>query len=821
MKILKNLLISCLIFNSLLLIQESNAQVVINEICSKNDSVVKDNFGEYSDFIELYNASNLPYDLSNHYLSDKKNDLKKWQFPNVKVPAKGFLLIFASNRNLRDSVLHSNFKIAQNGENISLSDSFGNPINLIEMPFLLPNHSFGRQTDGDSTWVIFTEPSPDSSNNNKNFELDYSHLAPFFSQNSGFYPNQIAVEIISNLDNATIRYTLDGSEPTDSSSIYSSSLEIDTTTVLKARTFASNFESKTRTASFFIQENVSLPVFSISTNSNLLFQPDSGIYMFGANADSVFPFYGANFWQEKEIPIYIEYFDENKNLAFAQQADLEIHGGRSARTKAMRPFRILAKNKYGEGFFNYPLFPSKNINQYKRFVLRNSGSDFNKTHFRDAIINQELINKTHIDANAYEPVLVFINGKFWGIYNLREKLDKYYLKSNYNLDENNVDLLEKDTMIVEGNFNDFNVLFDFVKTKDLSTKENFDFVESQIDLENFMDYFIAETYFNNFDWPLNNIKYWKEKSPKGKWRYLFFDLDVSLGHHGWSNYDKDNLGRILTIPDSLSKHAFIFNELLKNQDFKNNFINRYADLMNTLFLAENWENAIRKTKSKIEPEMQRHLNQWNTKSFQSWENEIENRAIPFVLNRPEFARNFIEQNFNLQNQVNLRLDIYPPNAGKIHLNTLEIDNFPWNGIYFNGVPVKVSIEQNPGYRFKYWESKSGEIYRNKNPNLEFNFENDAILIAHFEGNLTIPEIQLVPNPAKQNVILRFYSDVFGEAEIKIYNALGKKVLEIPTSEINIGLNEITLELNNLIPGIYFVQLASLNRNQTLKLVLEK
>ncbi|MCD4745198.1 MAG: CotH kinase family protein, partial [Bacteroidales bacterium] len=634
-----------------------------------------------------------------------------------------------------NSFLHTNFKLSGNGEEIIICDSDLNIIDHKEFPYLQANHSFGRYQDGASAWVIFKEPTSNLSNNSSVGFTAYAEK-PEFSLISGFYSNQQQVSIINNLPNSVIRFSLDGSCPTDSSLLYEQPIDIDSTLVLKAGTFHNDYlPSDIETSTYFINDSSSLPVFSISIDPNDLWDWCAGIYVMGPNANPNFPHFGANFWQDWEKPAHIEYYDKEQHLGFKQNIGLKIHGHWS-RAYPMKGLRILAKEQYGKSEIDYQLFPDKEIYSFQRFILRNSGQDYNITHFRDALMHKIVQNKTPVDIQDYQPAIVFINGKYWGVHNIREKIDRYYVNGNYNINIDSIDLLKNNYEIVEGNYYDYAKMIDYIKNTAIIDSIVYDSINAMLNIENYTDYFISEMFYVNPDWPNHNIKYWKSHNDTSRWKYMMTDLDPGLGLYYYPA--KNELYRILHGNILWCDNHTILRRLIENIKYKHYFINRYADLLNTIFKPENIIFFTNRIRNAIMCEMQRHFNKWGG-NMELWESNVQ-KILNFANERPGYVRTHIQDEFNLEKQVVISLEVDSTGTGSIKINTIIPDSLPWQGIYFSNVPVELMAIPDSGYLFSHWQSNL-YLYNSDtlNKNFIINLDTNDVFKAFFILNTIIPD----------------------------------------------------------------------------------
>ncbi len=639
------------------------------------------------------------------------------------------------------SFLHTDFKLSGNGESVYLMNPSKSTIDMMTFPYLQVDNSYGSFPDGSVNNVYFGIPTPDATNNSSSTATGYV-ADPVFSLAGGFYMVNQTLLLSDTFPASQIRITMDGSVPDVTDPLYSVPISIDSNMIIRARAFATGYlPSEIITKSYFIDDASTLPVLSITTDPANLWDFNTGIYVLGPNADPGNPNFGANFWQNWEIPIHLEYYSADAVLQFDQDFGMKIHGGWS-RAQPQKSLRILAKGRWGKSTLDYQLFPDKEIYSFKRFILRTSGNETaqNGTFFRDALMHKAVEN-TFNDYQDHVPAIVYLNGEFWGIQNIREKIGKYYLAENFGVNPDSVDILQFDGAVMEGSNVDFLNLANFIITNSMAIQANYDVVKTLLDIENFCDHFITQTYYVNWDWPQNNIKYWKSQKPGSKWRYIVTDMDFGLGFGGTPN-DND-INRVKT--QSNTVHAAMFNALLLNPTFSNYFINRYADLINTVFHSKVLRNLAYSYRDSIIGEMPRHIARWGG-DFNSWyQINVEASLIGFINGRPQPARDHIEQEFSLNKQVSVTLDVYPEGAGTIKISTIIPDSFPWAGIYFDGVPVTLTAYPNPGYEFSFWQSLNLVPNPDYNPSITLNIDTNEVFTAYFFGEpdtnrITISEI---------------------------------------------------------------------------------
>ena len=598
--------------------------------------------------------------------------------------------------------LHTSFKIDAQGEPLILTDNGGNIIDQVFTGSLPVDYSRGRQPDGSNQWYLFPEATPGDSN----ITTGYPGISadPELDLPPGFYPAPIGVTITPGSGNSVIRYTLDGSIPKDTSEIYSGPIILDSTTVLRVRSFEPDLlPGNVITATYFISFSTPLPVMSLSTDPPNLYDWETGIYVMGPNADPNFPHWGANFWEDWERPIHIEFYEPGGNPGFQTDAGVKIFGGWS-RAFPQRSLALFFRSGYGLSRLSYPLFPNKNVTEFESIVLRNSGNDWNITHFRD-ILMQSLVEKCDVDMQDYRPAVVFLNGEYWGIYNLREKISKYYLGYNHEIDPQNIDLLEGDRLVLEGDGEHYQNMLDFIAGNNMIDNSNYQYICTQMDVENFIRYEISQIYYDNTDWPGNNIRYWRPRTAEGKWNWILYDTDFGFCLYDPNGYSHNTL-EFATEPNGPEWpnppwSTFLLRSLLQNTSFRNSFINYFADYLNSYFSSNSVLLEIAEKQAVLWNEIPRHFSKWGS-SLPEWQYNVQ-VLRNFASQRPGYMRLFIMNKFNLTGTSQLTLQVSDTAAGKIRVNYINPTSYPWTGSYFKGIPIRLTAIAKPGYRFAGWQ----------------------------------------------------------------------------------------------------------------------
>jgi hypothetical protein len=538
--------------------------------------------------------------------------------------------------------------------------------------------------------------------------------------------------------------------------------------VVRARAIkAGCLDSPVTSATFFIGENdCDIPVISLIIQEDALFDYENGIYTAGmifdnwrennptANSSQLSP---ANYHSRGDLweyPANIEVFNQNMNN-FNQSIGVRINGNAS-RAYRSKSLRIYARSEYGNSELNYSFFPDYQYNSFKRLLLRNAGQDINRAMFKDAFIHQCFKNMNFC-IQEYQPSIVYINGEYWGLHNIRERFDKYYFERVFGIDEDNLDFLSNNGVVDEGEGTHYDAMIDYMNQNDISQSEHYEYIKTQMDIENFTDSQIARIFIADVDWPHNNVEFWRnrvsEYSPDlpygqdGRWRWLLKDTDYSFGlpvdyEHNtliWATNEDGNY-------EGNEWATFLLRTLLENEEYKKFFINRFSDLLNSTFKSERIVDMINTVKTKIEPYMPEHINRWNYLSnISQWEYNI-NTMIEFAEERPACQSQHIQEFFSLSNQVNVEIDVDNLNYGKVRINTLTLNEntdgvsdsiYPWTGVYYGGNPVEIEAVPAPGYVFSHWE---GSV-NNQSSLLQLDLTEDISLIANFvEGQSNQPEL---------------------------------------------------------------------------------
>jgi len=605
---------------------------------------------------------------------------------------------------LNNKLYHTNFKIGADGERIFLVTPLGVIADRTDSIALPPGVSYGRFPDGQNNWFYFGEPTPGALNTTQTYDT-LSDESVTFSVPGGVYSSGFSL-VLKTSGSGDIYYTTDGSIPNENSIKYSTAISINTSQVIRAiATGEYHFSLKPAIQTYVIESrNIKLPVVSLTTDPYNLWDYNYGIYVLGPKAESELPYFNANFWMDWERPVYFEYTDQSGKKVFESNAGTKIFGAWS-RANDQKSMALFARKAYGNSSFKYPFFKERENDNYKSLVLRNAGNDWASTAMRDAALTG-LLTELDIDRQAYQPVAVYLNGTYWGILNLREKVNENFIADLHpSVDADKIDFLQVNNEVIEGSADHYRKMLNYLASNSVAKNEVYDSIQRLMEVVNFMDYEISEIYFNNTDWPGNNIKYWRPQTQTGRWRWIIYDTDFGFGIWNVSDYAVNTLTYALEPngPDWPNPPwgTYLLRTLLTNNSFKSEFINRFADRLNYDFEPTRVKHIIDSLKSNIADEMPYHIARWNhIPNF----NANLNNMKTFATYRPNYLRGFINERFALDGTVYLTVDVSDVTRGYIQVSSLRIrDGFPWTGKYFKSNPVRVTAISNPGYEFSHWE----------------------------------------------------------------------------------------------------------------------
>ncbi|MBO4471107.1 MAG: CotH kinase family protein [Clostridia bacterium] len=591
----------------------ARADVVINEVMASNGYYES---GHAWDWVELYNNGKDTVSLSGWGFTDSKKDLYKFTFPEgAKLKAGEYLTIWCTGEENKTpgkgDTFYADFKISSSGETLRLTDSDEEEIQKLKMPEQYGCVSYGLPSGG-GAYGFFENPT----RGKKNDAEAYTRRAaePEIVTAAGFYEGSVTVEARGE-NGADLRYTTDGETPTKKSKQFpAEGLKIKSTTPLRVKAFAEDaVSSSTAGATFFIDDAPQTAIVSLISDDKYLFSKKTGMLTKGTGS---IPNYSKGY----EYPVHIEYFDSNGVKQISQTGTMTC-SGHSARINSQKSIALYARKAWGSDRFEFNPFPTRDYESYKSLLLRSANSDYSATRLRD-IVASSLAEGQGILYQDHEVIQVYINGRYWGHYNLREKINKYFVAAYEGVTEeqdiDNIDILARtgtDEFLQNGDNKDWLELCDFCKKKDLNKPENLAWVEERLDIDNMFTHAAFEIILGNVDF--TNVRVYRV--PGGKWKYLLFDVEAC-----WRNLDPTPIEyyiKALNAKIQGFRHEPL-NALFKVPEMKARFLRRVSELLSTVFRWDNVEKHFDDVISALKPILPRHIERWKNMKMENWKKNI-------------------------------------------------------------------------------------------------------------------------------------------------------------------------------------------------------
>jgi len=676
-------------------------KIMINELVAKNERGFPDEEGNRSDWVELFNSGEEPCDFGGMFLTDDEKEPQKWQIqdhgPETNLPAKGRCVLFLDGCP-EAGVLHGPFKLSRKGESLFLYDRDGKSlVDQVSFPELPADISWARISDGNSIWS-YAHPA---TANRANPSVGSTEILkkPKFDLKSGWF-NGVVTLTISCEPGAQVYFTRDGSQPIASEDfLYTKPIEITETTVVRARAFQKKcIPSEIATRNFFIDEvQSSLPVLAVTVDPKYLWGKEEGI------------FHRDNKWHDTENPAHVAYYQADQEKLFSLNGGIKVQGSFS-RNFAKKSFTITAGQRFGKKKIKGKLFTDIDRNRFDGLVVRAdcnyAGYDDEELNWAGDRIRNELmyqVNKemrSSVIMQAYQPAEVYLNGKYWGLYNVMERKNKDFIEDHYpgvgEIDMINPAVAWDEGYTFEtyqGDGDAYRAMEAYIKASDMSNEAVYDRLCQWIDIDNLIDSWIYEIYTVKGD-PTSNSRLWRPRTEDGKWQSIAFDWDH------WGEQDWDWIHKFA---NKRRGKSWLFANLIKNREFQIAFINRLCDYLNTTLSTKNVHRLIWEIHERVEIEKRRDRARWSQElEFMPWGDQIE-EALEFSEERPDYLYDEMSDFFELPGTAEVELTVNDPAAGTLRISTLEISRFPWTGKYMQGVPVKVEAKAMAGYRFVGWE----------------------------------------------------------------------------------------------------------------------
>ena len=719
---------------------KGNSALLITEISPVNLYWLDEDGGDPG-WVEIYNAGSVAANLKGYSLVENLEKPRKWVFGDELIAPKSFRTVFCDNKNVTvipegaadtGSIhyrLHTNWKLEKKGGSVYLIDPYYAIRDSVDYPELASGMSWGIVDGG--YWKYFDKPTPEKPNT---ASKAYDEVAPAVDMSglkSGFYSDAFTLNPPSLPEGVSLRCTTNGSEPDENSPEFNSPKKIDHSMSFRCMAFKEGaLSSKATTRTFFVNEDeVKMPIVAISVDSSFFRKhyiktscdkprgcPDS-----------------AGLYADVEYPVHVEYFEKGTSTkdgsTWEKDAGISLMGGYS-RLNDKKSVSIRLREEYEDGSINYPLFETrKGVNdKYKAFNLRNNGNRFVSDYIEDAMAGA-LLEGSGVDYQRSRQVVVFYNGKYYGIHDMRERFNKHFVETNYKIDANSVNFIKhlgKDVEASNGTTDAYMQMLSFVAKNDFSGENNANYttVKTMLDVGNLADYMAAEIYVHNGDWPNNNVRAWS--APGYPWKFMVYDLD-----HGfdwmWGVNDKEFVQE--TNMFSWIKKgggnkpckeegcfANLYNSLIVNPEFKRMFINRSAVMFNSYTNSANVTKVVDAMVATIDDnEMTRDLAKF--KQDQRWYENACHKGFDktgscmkdWAASRDSKVIQEYQEEFGLGDMVTVTISA--SGNGSILMDGMKLPSTSYKGKFFAGNTMELTAMPAAGAVFAGWSDGVADLTR--------------------------------------------------------------------------------------------------------------
>lgn len=669
---------------------EAAEHIVINEICSNNFSIACDENGKYSDYVELYNPSWIPVSLSGFSVSDSRKELRKCNLDSVLLRGRGYYIIWLDGSE-EEYVGYASFKLSKKGESIYLCDKAGNIIDSQEVPGLEYNTVYARKEDGSDEWCL-QKGTVNYTNQGSEEVKKIEGEKPVVSVPGGFYEDSIEVSISAD-SAATIYYTLDGSDPDLDSEVYQQKIiiedaschdnvysarddlsvfmdyipefKVDKATVLRAAAYneEKNIWSPTITETYFINYNEKndyngYAVISLVTDPINLFDEDTGIYGNGITLQEVIergetPSYtDSNAFmtgREWEREATFQFFDVEHKLQADQSVGIRI-SGQSTRNATQKSFNIYARDIYDDKVsIEYDFF---GCGDYTTIKVRNGGSAYAESKILDPFL-QSLAENRDVAIQRSTPSVVFLNGEYWGIYNIRERYKEEYFEKHYDVNENNIWMIDAGTASIGGYdaYNAYQEMIQFISENDMTNQEMYHQAENMIDMQSLIDYYCINLYIDNNDMAFDkNMAVWRtvmagdSELADTRWRWALYDMDGALYDASNNSFETSEWWK----EDFDLMDEPVIKSLMQNADFREQFRKTFEEISEEVYGYDRVHAELIKWKNVYEKQVVKSNQRFISENYSAdvFDEDME-RIDTFFQNRKQYILQYLEEELAL------------------------------------------------------------------------------------------------------------------------------------------------------------------------------
>ena len=783
----KTLLLTLLLGTAAITHAGNNTTLVINELMQSNVDCIMDDLNDFPDsWVELYNPTDAAINLQDYKIGTKNKVSKAWQLPNKTVAAKGYVVIYCDKAGEDDGVsaMHTNFRL-ESGKDGALYLFKGSEVvdqleGMAKQP--APNIAYGRKTDGAEEWGYQAIPTPDKANCGTTYKkvLD----APVFSQKGQVFKNSQMVQLILSIpegmpEGTVIRYTLNGQEPTEMSQKYTAPLSFNSTKTIRAKLFCDGYLSPRSTCHSYIffptNRALTLPIVSIITDNKYLNDAKIGIYV-----DGTYNNVKKNYEYDWRRPMNIEFFETSgEESVINQLGEMRICGG-ATRSSVRKSLAIYANKRFGEKRFNYEFFPDQKpgLKDFKSFMLRNAGNDFDYLYMRDAIIQRTMAQHVDLDWQAWRPAIVYINGEYKGMLNIRERSNEDNIYTNYDGLED-IDMIENDWELKEGTMDNYQAFKAFYNEHGHTLAEYAEWM----DWQEYINLMVENMYFNNQDFPGNNNVIWRPQAEGGKWRWITKDTDFGLGLYG-SAPDYNTVRWMYDNAYDSSRNwantyeaTRLFRRLMEDADFKREFLDRAAiymgDFLNEKGTRAVWDEMYDLIKTEY-PYHRELINRW----WPNYDDELSN-ARNWLKKRTNYFYQQLAEYYSWGNPTVLTVNKVNLSDVTLTFNGIQLTGNVFDGKYYAGRTITLTATANEeGKMVTGWKIVGGANKEVQGSELTLQMPSSSTVITPIISNAS--GIEEVANSQRPTANSQLYDLVGNKVSTpqagRIYIQNGKKIV---------------------------------------------
>ena len=784
----KTLLLTLLLGTAAMTHAGNNTTLVINELMQSNVDCIMDDLNDFPDsWVELYNPTDAAINLQDYKIGTKNKVSKAWQLPNKTVAAKGYVVIYCDKAGEDDGVsaMHTNFRL-ESGKDGALYLFKGSEIvdqleGMAKQP--APNIAYGRKTDGAEEWGYQATPTPDKANCGTTYKkvLD----APVFSQKGQVFKNSQMVQLILSIpegmpEGTVIRYTLNGQEPTEMSQKYTAPLSFNSTKTIRAKLFCDGYLSPRSTCHSYIffptNRALTLPIVSIITDNTYLNDAKIGIYVDGTYSGGE----KKNYEYDWRRPMNIEFFETSgEESVINQLGEMRICGG-ATRSSVRKSLAIYANKRFGEKRFNYEFFPDQKpgLKDFKSFMLRNAGNDFDYLYMRDAIIQRTMAQHVDLDWQAWRPAIVYINGEYKGMLNIRERSNEDNIYTNYDGLED-IDMIENDWELKEGTMDNYQAFKAFYNEHGHTLAEYAEWM----DWQEYINLMVENMYFNNQDFPGNNNVIWRPQAEGGKWRWITKDTDFGLGLYG-SAPDYNTIRWMYDNAYDSSRNwantyeaTRLFRRLMEDADFKREFLDRAAiymgDFLNEKGTRAVWDEMYDLIKTEY-PYHRELINRW----WPNYDEEL-NNARNWLNKRTNYFYQQLADYYSWGNPTVLTINKVNLSDVTLTFNGIQLTGNVFDGKYYAGRTITLTATANEeGKMVTGWKIVGGANKEVQGSELTLQMPSSSTVITPIISNASgIEEVTNSQRPTANSQLYDLLGNKVSTPQAgRIYIQNGKKIV---------------------------------------------